>query len=100
MKRERRLQWLTYNARNTGLSELAALGKKFYEEKLKAILEPQHNGEFVAVEPYSEKYFVDKDSTQVALKALAEMPGKKFFFARIGYQYAHKIGGSWLKKKV
>lgn len=88
------------NTKNTATSELTALGKKFYEENLKAILEPQHNGEFVAIEPYSEKYFVDKDSTQVALKALAEMPEKKFYFARIGYQYAHKIGGSWLKKRV
>ena len=86
--------------KNSGLSELTILGKKFYEEKLKAILELQHNGEFVAIEPYSERYFVDKNSTNVALKALAEMPDKKFYFARIGYKYAHKIGGSWLKKKV
>ena len=86
--------------KNSGPSELTTLGKKFYEEKLKAILELQHTGEFVAIEPYSQKYFVDEDSTQVALKALAEMPDKKFYFARIGYKYAHKIGGSWLKKKV
>ena len=81
-------------------SELTQLGLKFYEEKLKPILEPEHNGEFVAIEPYSGRYFVDKDSTKVALKALAELPEQKFFFVRIGYKYAHKIGGSWLKKKV
>ncbi len=88
------------NVKNIGLSELTVLGKKFYEEKLKIVLEPQHNGKFVAIEPYSGKYFLDEDSTQVALKALAEMPDKKFYFARIGYKYAHKIGGSWLKKKA
>ena len=82
------------------LSELTKLGIKFYEEKLKHLLEPEHNGEFVAIEPNSGRYFIDKDSTQVALKALAEMPDKKFYFARIGYKYAHKIGGSWLKKKA
>ncbi len=86
--------------RKSQLSELTTLGIQFYEEKLKPILEPTHNGEYIAIEPYSERYFVDKNSTQVALKALAEMPGKKFYFARIGYQYAYKIGGSWLKKKV
>jgi hypothetical protein len=42
---------------------------------------------------------VHKDSTQVALDALAEMPESNFYFARIGYGYTHKIGGSWLKKK-
>ena len=78
---------------NSGLSELTTLGKKFYDEKLKAILEPQHNGEFVAIEPYLERYFVDTDSTKVMLKALAEMPDSKFFFARIGHKYAHKISG-------
>ncbi len=82
------------------LSELARLGKKFYEEKLKPKLEPDHNGEYIAIEPYSERYFLDKNSTQVALKAVAEIPDKKFYFARVGYEYAHKIGGSWLKKKA
>ena len=85
---------------NSILSELTTLGKKFYDEKLKAILEPQHNGEFVAIEPYLERYFVDENSTKAALKALAELPDSKFYFARIGYEYAHKIGGSWLKKEV
>ena len=85
---------------NTGTSELSTLGMKFYEENLKVILEPKHNNEFVAIEPYSGKYFVDEDSTKVALKALAELPGQKFFFVRLGYKYAHKIGGSWLVKKA
>ena len=79
--------------------ELAKLGIEFYEKHLKKILEPQHNGEFVAIEPYSERYFVHKDSTQVALNALAEMPDSKFYFTRVGYGYTHKIGGSWLKKR-
>lgn len=77
---------------DTKLSELTRLGIKFYKEKLKPILEPEHNGEFVAIEPYSEKYFLDEDSTQVAVKALSEMPEKEFFFTRVGYKYAHKIG--------
>jgi hypothetical protein len=80
--------------------DLVILGKKFYEEKLKAILEPEHNGEFVAIEPYLEKYVVDKNITDATLKALKEMPESKFYFIRIGYPYVHKIGGSWLKRKV
>lgn len=83
-----------------GFSELARLGIEFYEEHLKSKLEPEHNGDFITIKPYSGRYFLDKDSTQVALKALAELPDKKFFFARVGYKYAHKIGGSWLKIKT
>ena len=81
-------------------SELTRLGIEFYEKHLKSKLEPEHNGAFVAIEPYSGRYFLDKDSTQVAIKALAELPDKKFFFARVGYKFSHKIGGSWLKKKA
>lgn len=84
----------------SNLSELTRLGMQFYEEKLKPILEPAHNGEFVAIEPYSERYFVGKNQTQAMLDALAELPESKFYFVRIGYKYAHKIGGSWLKRKV
>ena len=83
-----------------GFSELTQRGIEFYEKHLKAKLEPAHNGEFVAIEPFSGRYFLDKDSTQVALKALAELPNEKFFFARVGYEYSHKIGGSWLKKRA
>ena len=46
-------------------SELTTLGIKFYEEKLKQILEPEHNGEFVAIEPFSEKYVVEKKKLDV-----------------------------------
>jgi hypothetical protein len=77
--------------------DLVSLGKKFYEERLKAILEPEHNGEFVAIEPYLGRYVVDKDITQATLKALKEMPDSKFYFVRIGYQFVHKIGGSSIK---
>lgn len=80
--------------------DLVTLGKKFYEEKLKAILEPEHNGEFVAIEPYLGKYIVDKDEVQVMLKARKEMPKSKFYFAKIGHKFSHKIGGSWLNRKV
>ncbi len=92
--------WRLKMSEKSKLSELSRRGKKFYDEKLKPILEPEHNGEYIAIEPYSENYFLDKNSTQVALKAVAEMSDKKFYFARVGYEYAHKIGGSWLKKKA
>lgn len=81
-------------------NDLVTLGKKFYDEKLKAILEPKHNGKFVAIEPFLKKYVIDEDITKATLKALEEMPDSKFYFVRIGYPFAHKIGGSWLKKKV
>ena len=76
--------------KKNNLSELTALGTKFYEEKLKPLLEPDHKGEFIAIEPYLEKYEIDKDEVQVMLKARREMPDSKFYFRRIGFELLTK----------
>ncbi len=80
--------------------DLVTLGKKFYEENLKVKLEPEHNGEFVAIEPFLGKYVVDKESGNALFKAREEMPDRIFCLLRVGFEFTHKIGGSWLKKRV
>lgn len=79
--------------------DLVTLGKKFYEEKLKAILEPTHNGEFVAIEPYLGKFVVDKNGTRALIDALAKMPSSKFYLARIGYKTTDRIGSYGTRKR-
>lgn len=78
-------------ANETGLSELTRLGIKFYEEHLKSSLEPTHNGEFVAIEPYAGKYFLEKKKLDAILKARAEMPDKLFFLAKVGTIYTGSL---------
>jgi hypothetical protein len=75
----------------TKLSELSRLGIKFYEEKLKPILEPEHNGEFVAIEPYSGRYFLEKKKLDAILKARSEMPDKLVFLAKVGTIYTGSL---------
>jgi hypothetical protein len=75
------------------MSELAEKSKAFYERKLKNLLEPKEKGKFVAIEPDSESYFVDKDGTKALLRARDSFPDKLFFLMRIGYEAAHSIGG-------
>lgn len=82
------------------MNELTSLGRKFYEETLKPLLEPEHKGEFIAIEPYLQKYEIDKDEVRVMLKARKQMPNSKFYFRKVGFDFAHKIGGSWLKKQA
>lgn len=73
--------------------EITKLGKKFYEEHLKAILEPQENGKFVAIEPDNEKYFIGTTAVEALLKGKETFPDKIFFLARVGFPTAYKIGG-------
>lgn len=44
------------------------LGKKFYEEHLKPILEPQENGKLVAIEPESREYFIGTTAVEALKK--------------------------------
>ena len=78
-------------ANESGLSELTQLGIKFYEEHLKSSLEPDHNGEFVAIEPYSGEYFIEKKKLDAILKARAKMPEKLFFLAKVGTIYTGSL---------
>ena len=75
------------------IKRLIARGDKLYREKLKAALEPEQNGQFVAIEPDSEQYFLGRTSSQAMALARAAAPGKEFFLARVGSPAAHTIGG-------
>ncbi len=80
------------------MSKLAEKSKLFYETKLKHLLEPKEKGQFVAIEPDSESYFVDKDGTKALLEARQAFPEKMFFLIRIGYEVADSIGGYGYKR--
>ena len=82
------------------MSEVAELGKKFYDEHLKAILEPQENGKFVAIEPESEQYFIGNTAVEAIKTAMAAIPKKIMFLARVGFPTAHKIGGYAYRREV
>lgn len=79
--------------------KLAELGKKFYDEHLKQILEPIHNGEFVSIEPESGNYFLGKTDGEALSKSNKAMPDKMFFLLKVGYGAVHKIGGFNARRK-
>jgi len=67
-------------------------GEAVYEKHL-AALEPQHSGEFVAIEPSSGRYFLGETATAALVAARNAMPDSLFFLTRVGRTSAHKIGG-------
>ena len=77
--------------------DLAERGRQLYNEKLKDLLEPQHTGKFIAIEPDSGNYFLGDKVAGVILAARNEMPDKRFYIARVGYPTAYKIGGYGLR---
>ena len=86
------------NGHNGQAIDLVDEGRRFYDEKLKAILEPQHMGEFLAVEPISGRYFIGNDRNQVALEAINTMPESRFYLMRVGYATTDKLGAYGIRK--
>lgn len=80
-------------------SKIVELGQKFYNENLKQILEPEHNGEFVSIEPESGQYFVGKTDVEAMKKSKEAIPGKIKCLIRIGSESAYRFGGFNVRTK-
>lgn len=73
--------------------DLVERGQIAYRQRLAAILEPSHDGEFVAIEPNSGRYFLEKTATEALVAARTAMPDKLFYLTRVGRETAHTVGG-------
>lgn len=59
-------------------------GKTIYDERLKTILEPEHNGEIVAIDVETGEYAVGKTSLEVSRRLRERHPQALFLFMDIG----------------
>jgi hypothetical protein len=81
--------------RSTQLStrELSRLGHEIYERKLKAKLEPEHDGEYVVIHVVNSDFAVDTDEHRAYQAMRRKYPDDVFFFARIGAHAVEHFGG-------
>jgi len=68
--------------------QLVRKGKELYERRLKKLLEPEHKGEYIAIEPESGDYYLGQTMSEAYEKAAAAYPDKKFYLARVGHRAA------------
>ena len=73
--------------------ELVRRARQLYDQKLRSLLEPQHQGHFVAIEPQTGKYFVADTGTAALVEAHKAMPQHTFYLAKIGYEAADSLHG-------
>lgn len=81
------------------MQNLVEKGKDFYNQNLKTILEPNRNGEFIAIEPESGQYFLANTSREVMDAAHNALPHKKFYLQKVGFTFAHSLVGLKLRSK-
>lgn len=71
----------------------AESGQRLYDERLKALLKPEHGGEFVAIDPESERYFLGLTGLAALRAGRKELPGTLFYLLRVGCIAAYRVGG-------
>ena len=79
------LQWENFNERDFGvdMDDFLARSKEVYL-RIRDELEPEHEGEIVAIDPESGDYFLGKTLGEADEKAFAKYPDKLLCFVRIG----------------
>lgn len=79
--------------------ELAESGQRLYDERLRAQLEPAHEGEFVAIEPDTERYFLGPTGLAALHAGRSALPGKLFYLLRVGQTAAYRVGGYGARRR-
>ena len=74
--------------------EIARKALALYEAKWRAELERDHCGEFAAIEPASESYFLGQSLSEAIRAARKAFPDRITYTKRIGHDVAVEIGAS------
>jgi len=78
----------------TGLDRDAFVrrAEEIYTARLRAVLEPEHMGEFVAVEPESGDYFLGRTLREAVSAARRAYPDRLTHAMRVGHRAAIHFG--------
>ena len=80
-------------ASNQPLSnDFAQRAERIYCERLRAILEPGHRGEYLVINVDTGEYEVDPDHLAASDRMIAKHPATSLFAMRVGYRALGKIG--------
>ena len=78
---------------------LAESCQRLYDERLRAQLEPEHNNQFVAIEPESGRYFLGSTGLAALRAGRQALPDKLFYLLRVGSDAAYRVGGYGARRR-
>jgi len=74
------------------IDEFVRKAEEVYAARLRAVLEPEHMDEFVAIEPESGDYFLGRTLSEAAGAARRSHPDRLTHAMRVGHQAAIHFG--------
>ncbi len=72
--------------------EFAQRGEALYYNNIRAHVEPQHNGKFVAIDIETGDYEVDEDDYTAGERLLLRNPDAQLWLMRAGHATAYRFG--------
>ena len=72
--------------------EAAQRGDEIYDRDVRSQLEPQHNGEIVAIDLDSGAWEIDADEDIAADRLQARLPDAQILVLRVGSRYVRRFG--------
>jgi hypothetical protein len=79
--------------------EFVRLGKEIYARSVRSLVEPDHAGEFVAIDIDSGAWELHADDFTATQRLLATRPKARIWLVRVGSPGAYRIGGSSAAEK-
>jgi len=71
----------------------AERGARIYDQKLRGLLEPAHNGKYVVIDVDTGQYELDADHLAASDRAAARWPKAPLYATRVGSRFLGRIGG-------
>ena len=78
--------------------EAARRGDEIYDRDVRSQVEPQHNGEIVAIDLDTGAWEVDPDQDTAADRLEARLPDAQIWVVRVGSRYITRFGAGQSKK--
>lgn len=72
--------------------EFATRGDALYEQLIRSEFEPEHNGDFVAIDIDSGEFEIDRSELAALDRLRARRPQAQPWLRKIGFRFAHKFG--------
>ncbi len=71
---------------------VADAARRLYSEQLRDMLEPEHNDEFVAIEPVSGEYFLGRTLSEAIGASRSKYPERLAHALRVGHKATVHFG--------
>ncbi len=73
--------------------EFARRGDEIYARDIRPRVEGENEGKFVAIDIETGAWEMDAEALAVCDRLIARVPDCQTWLTRVGYPYAHRIGG-------